>query len=387
MKVLHIIPSLVKGGAERLVLDICQELMTRKNVEVKLLIFRNANDYADLSHAIDLTICPARFIPSITGASLIELDNFKEFLDDSSPDIIHSHLFEAEVVSREYILPKTIYFTHAHDSMIQFRNFGFNTLLKKSGITNWYETHHLLKKYDRITNYFIANSHDTFSYLKKNLPDRFHSRLIELPNAINIEAFNFCKRMKPINELRLITTGSLVPKKNHVFLLEVMKELRRSPYKVHLDILGDGPLRTFLTEKARDRQLEDEISFHGTVNDVFHFLSTSHVYVHPATYEPFGLVIVEAMATGLPVVCLDAKGNRGIVDDGVNGFMIEKPDAKLFAQKILEIVQDGETYQLFSSRARKKAEQYDIKDYTDKLMGCYQQALSKKDKTSSMNSG
>ena len=378
MKVLHIIPSLDKGGAERLVLDICQELMTRKNVEVKLLIFRNVNDYVDLSRGIDLTLCPARVIPSITGASLIELDNFKEFLDGFSPDIIHSHLFEAEVVSREYVLPGSVYFTHAHDNMIQFRNFGLTTLLKKSGITNWYETHRLLKKYDQITNYFIANSHDTFSYLKKNLPERYYPRLIELPNAINIAAFNFCKRESPSNELRLITTGSLVPKKNHVFLLEVLKQLKYFPYKVHLDILGDGPLRMFLTEKAQQEQLEDAITFHGNVDDVFHFLSNSHVYVHPATYEPFGLVIVEAMATGLPVVCLDAKGNRGIVDEEVNGFMIKKPDAKLFAGKILQIVQDAGTYQLFSSRARKKAEQYDIKDYTDKLIEWYQQALSER---------
>lgn len=376
MKVLHIIPSLVKGGAERLVLDICQELMSRKDVEVKLLIFRNTNDYTVLSRAIDLTICPARVIPSITGESLIELDNFKEFLDDFSPGIIHSHLFEAEVVSREYVLPDSIYFTHAHDSMIQFRNFGLSTLLRKSGITNWYETHHLLKKYDRITNYFIANSNDTFSYLRNNLPRRHRSRIIQLTNAINIAAFNFCERETPANELRLITTGSLVPKKNHVFLFEVMKHLIHSPYKIHLDVLGDGPLRSFLTEKAHDQQLEDAITFHGNVDDVFHFLSKSHVYVHPATYEPFGLVIVEAMATGLPVVCLDAKGNRGIVDEGVNGFMIERPDAKLFAGKILQIVQDTGTYQSFSSRARKKAEQYDIKAYTDKLIECYQQALS-----------
>src|SRR6185436_16028939 len=97
--------------------------MTRENVEVKLLIFRNANEYTDLSRSIDLTICPARVIPSMTGESLIELDNLRKFLDDFSPDIIHSHLFEAEVVSREYILPHAIYFTHAHDSMIQFRNF------------------------------------------------------------------------------------------------------------------------------------------------------------------------------------------------------------------------------------------------------------------------
>ena len=352
--------------------------MTRQSIEVKLLIFRNENDYAYLSPAIEIIICPARVIPSITGKAVVEIEEFKKFVDDFSPDIIHSHLFEAEVVSREYILPHSVYFTHAHDNMIQFKNFELSTLLRKSGITNWYEKHRLLKKYDRVTNYFVANSHNTFSYLEKNLPARYHSRLIDLPNAINVAAFSFCKRMLPANELRLISTGSLVPKKNHLFLLEVMKQLRHPGYNVHLDLLGDGPLKSLLIERARQEGLADAVTFHGNVNDVFHFLSNSHVYVHPAVYEPFGLAIVEAMATGLPVVCLDAKGNRGLVDDGINGFMIERPDANLFAQKISEMLKDDETYQSFSIHARKKAEQYDIKDYTDKLIERYQHALSER---------
>jgi glycosyltransferase involved in cell wall biosynthesis len=207
---------------------------------------------------------------------------------------------------------------------------------------------------------------------------RFHPRLIELPNAINIATFSFCKRILPTNELRLISTGSMVPKKNHSFLLEVMKELRHSGHCVHLDLLGDGPLKSLLMERAKLEGLASAVAFHGNVDDVFHFLSKSHVYVHPATYEPFGLALVEAMATGLPVVCLDAKGNRGIVDNGMNGFMLEGQDANLFAQKISETVRDGETYQRFSLHARKKAEQYDIKDYTDKLIERYQQALSEK---------
>jgi glycosyltransferase involved in cell wall biosynthesis len=386
LKILHIIPSLVKGGAERLVLDICHELMGRKDVEVKLLIFRNENQYEQLSEGIDITICPARVIPSITGKSVIEIDAFKKFLDDFSPDIIHSHLNEAEVVSREYILPGTVYFTHAHDNMIQFRNLKPGALLKKTAITNWYEKNRLLKRYSRITNYFIANSADTFTYLQNNLPGPYRPRIFELINAINLAAFPFCRRATPSKELRLITVGSLVPKKNHQFLFEVMNHFRLSPYAVHLDVLGEGSLKSFMLEKTKHDGMEDSITFHGNANDVFDFLSKGHVYVHSATYEPFGLAIAEAMATGLPVVCLDAGGNRGIVDDGINGFMIKSADAEKFAGKILEIVKDPEGYQSFSLRAREKAEWYDIRDYVDRLLTLYKQAFQS-DEISSTNLG
>ena len=71
LKVLHIIPNLLKGGAERLVLDICNELEKRVDVKVKLITFRNDNDYEFMSNELDHEVIPSRFIPSVSGKSII----------------------------------------------------------------------------------------------------------------------------------------------------------------------------------------------------------------------------------------------------------------------------------------------------------------------------
>ena len=81
-----------------------------------------------------------------------------------------------------------------------------------------------------------------------------------------------------------------------------------------------------------------------------------------------GLVLLEAMAAGLPVVTLDGGGNRDLVIDGKNGYLIEKQDPKEFADRILEIYQNKE----MSHFNAEYAKQFDIVAYCEKLVEIYQ---------------
>jgi glycosyltransferase involved in cell wall biosynthesis len=173
-----------------------------------------------------------------------------------------------------------------------------------------------------------------------------------------------------------VSTGSFVHKKNHSFLLDVVIKLKEWGSKIHLEILGDGPLKNELEKRIDQLNVRTEVHLVGNVDDVSRYLNEAQVYVHSATYEPFGLAILEAMATGLPVVCLDAGGNAPLINDGNNGFLIQLQNADLFAQKILQVTKDSETYLQFCKEARKKAEEFDLKSYTDRLIILYKESLS-----------
>src|SRR5687767_5381871 len=146
MKILHIIPSLNTGGAERLTLDICRELNAQGH-EVKLVISRDVNDYKLLSKDVDLHYLPAYVRPSVFGTWEKNLEPLNDFIRAFNPDIIHSHLFEAEILSRENIFEGISYFTHCHDNMPQFRNLSLQTVFNKKRLTNYYEKKHLLRQY------------------------------------------------------------------------------------------------------------------------------------------------------------------------------------------------------------------------------------------------
>ena len=93
--------------------------------------------------------------------------------------------------------------------------------------------------------------------------------------------------------------------------------------------------------------------------------------MHAATYEPFGLVLIEAMAAGLPVVCLDGGGNRDIMEQNKNGIMVHQQDAKVFAEAILHIANNPTIYNEMSAYAAQYAARFDIKPYVDRLLELY----------------
>lgn len=376
MRVLHLIPSLEKGGAERLTIDIVRELQRREGFVVQLMVLRNKNEYPALTKEISVVECPSwfRFRPGRKNRS--DYTAYQALIRTFRPQIIHSHLFEAEFFSRHYRLPGVTYFSHLHDNMSPFENFTVASLFSRQRITAALEKKQLLKKYLGCNNHFIANSADTGNFFRKRLPAALTKNLYVLPNGIDLSRFPFLDRKFPSQEIRLVTTGSLVKKKNHAFLVAVMAGLKKTGKTFRLDVLGNGPLRGELEKLRDDSGLRNEIFFHGNVDDVHQYLQAAHVYVHAATYEPFGLAMVEAMASGLPVVCLDGEGNRPLIEEGGNGYCLRRPEPGVFVQRVRHIVSGENVYRQFSRHAGTIAQRYSITDYVTRLITLYQQALN-----------
>lgn len=134
---------------------------------------------------------------------------------------------------------------------------------------------------------------------------------------------NFLVTRGPATDLArradLVTVGSLEPRKNQRYLLEVLAAARAQGHRLTLDVVGEGPDRRSLAERARVLGLQDQVRFLGYVPDAAHTLPAYRAYVHPARREPFGLALVEAMAAGLPVVAAPVGGIPQLFDEGVEG--------------------------------------------------------------------
>lgn len=371
LKIIQIIPSLAKGGAERLVLDLCIELSKRPDIEIQLITFYEENKYKYLSKTIKHKIIKSSFIPSITGQTIYNITDLQAYIVSFKPDIIHTHLWEAELVSRQINYPKAIWISHFHDNMIQLKNTYFPT--SKKDLIYIYEKHLATSKYKFLNNRFICISNDTFKYANKVLPKQFKNNIYKLPNAIDLNRFQN-KKIKSNHQLKLINIGSFVEKKNQAFLIPIIKKLIDKNIPVQLHLLGDGKNRTYIMQLIEQNKLLDYIILHGNVNNVEEYLSKSDIYVHSAYYEPFGLVLLEAMAAGLPVVCLDGGGNRDIIENGKNGFIIKDQNVDEFVERILELHNNQKLYTEISTYAQQYAMQYDIKPYVDKLLEIYQKA-------------
>jgi len=373
LRILHIIPRLRKGGAERLCLDICHQLQKRCDVQIRLITFSDENQYPFLTQQIDWQVVPASVQLSVFRKNQLNVDALQKAIDDFAPDVIHTHLFEAEIVSRSCCYSKAKWFSHCHDNMRQFRNFSIKTLFNKQLLTNYFEKHYLFSHYKANGgNTFIAISRDTEQYFSKTAC-KFDVQF--LPNAIDYERF-VCKTNRQIStKLRLINVGSYQTKKNQCFLVEVAKILKNRNIDFEINFLGDGEKFAEVAKLICENNLDSSVFQRGNVDNVEEYLWQSDIYIHSSYYEPFGLVLLEAMAAGLPVVTLDGRGNRDLIVQGKNGYMVYKPDAQQFANCILEIWNDKSKYQAMSEFAQQFAQQFDINPYIDRLLAVYNKMI------------
>lgn len=372
MKILYVIPSLQKGGAERLAIDICREVTARREHKALLLVLSDNNQYSYQTKDLPIRKTSSSVSLSFLKKSKIDLLDFEKIITEFKPDIIHSHLFVAEIFSREITYPGVKYFTHCHDNMPQLRNLSVQTVFNKKLLTDFYEKQHLLKKYLKCNNKFIAISEHTKEYFESVLPSSLRKNVSLLNNAIDFKQFNVVNQRRSLDKIRIVNVGSFVEKKNQQFFIFIAEELQRRNLNVEIVLLGNGPLYAAIKKQIEQKGLQQTISMPGNVMQVEDYYAQANLYIHTAIYEPFGLVLLEAMASGLPVVSLDGGGNRGLVTDA-NGFMLYEQNAKLFADKVELLFNDVMLYNKLSEGAVAFARQFDIVSYTDKLLKLYEE--------------
>lgn len=349
-------------------MDICNQLSQISQVEVKLVIFRDEVKYDITDYPFEIKVIPSKISLSLIRKAKFEVSELEKFISNYQPNIIHSHLFEAELISRTVTYPHAKWFSHCHDNMLQLRHFNLSTLFYKSRLTNYYEKWYLFKRY-KINNgtKFIAISNHTSEYFKK-VQSLYNVTLLH--NAINVDKFKRPSELTKSNseEIRIVNIGSFVKKKNQAFLIDIILALNKRRIRTKTYFLGDGPTRNEVEEKAKTLGVSDQCFFEGNVNQVEQYLWDADIYVHTARYEPLGLVLLEAMAAGLPVVSLDGGGNKDLIINGKNGYLVEQEDAQTFVNKIKLAINNSN----ISDYCLQFSKEYDIKRYINKLLKLYQ---------------
>lgn len=209
---------------------------------------------------------------------------------------------------------------------------------------------------------YIKNSKISGYY--KNNSDRF----FELPFGVDLDKFKFEARRK--DKKRLLFVGGL--DKAHYFkgLGILLKALKKAPQDLFLRVVGDGDLKPFYINQAAKLGLADRVDFCGRLpeKELIKEYQEAGIFVLPSinSHEAFGLVILEAMAAGTPIVASDLFGVRTVFEPGKNGFLAEPGDPDSLAKAIQSVLSSD--YQAFSDRSRKIVEEkYDWKIIGDKL--------------------
>lgn len=184
-------------------------------------------------------------------------------------------------------------------------------------------------------------------------------KLFYLPNMIHVRSV---PKRTQFNSVPVIgTMGRFVEKKGFEIFLQGIKALKEQQVPVRAILGGDGPLKQNLQQMAEDFGIADLVSFPGWVEDKQAFFASLDIFILPSLHEPFGIVLIEAMAAGLPCITTDTEGPCEIIRHDQDAIMIEKARPYQMAKEIIELIEDPERAFMMGYAAHMKTlEKYDI---------------------------
>lgn len=181
------------------------------------------------------------------------------------------------------------------------------------------------------------------------------------------------------DETVLISVGRLAPEKNWDTLIRAFAKVSLHHPEWRLVLIGDGPGRDGLQSLAAELGIAERVTFLGSLpfDKIPRYLKAADAFSFASVTETQGLVTIEAMAAGLPVIAVDGSGTRDIVEHGKEGFLVENdPDA--LAKGIDELLSDPQRMRRFSHHALKKAKTFDVHALGKQLVSVYEQAIQDK---------
>ncbi|GHV86360.1 glycosyl transferase [Spirochaetia bacterium] len=173
----------------------------------------------------------------------------------------------------------------------------------------------------------------------------------------------------------LLFAGRVAKEKNLSFIIQLFPELLAVHPDLVLVIAGSGPYQDYYIEEAQNCITGKHCVFTGYLEreDLSLAYAISHIFIMPSLTETQGLVTIEAMLSGIPVVAIGAMGTVQVMEGDRGGFMV-KNDPEEFKARVLDLLNDEELYQQKAEDARQYAQRWTIGHITEQLIEIYREA-------------
>jgi len=336
------------GGISEHIHNLTNELRKRGH-DVFILTSRIRDGhipFEDPPHVIrigrGITVPVNKSFASITFSPLITR-KIKKILDEGGYDIVHIHGTLAPTIPLV-----TLYYT---------QTMTFFTFHASHGESKGYELFKpiLQKAFDRIDG-LIAVSEEAKNTIARYFPGNY--RII--PNGVDVERFkpdgNVIRGLKSRNTKVILFVGRFEPRKGVKYLIKAMRRVLKEIPDARLVLVGGGPLRKFYTQLVEE-EIKDKVHFAGIVprEKLPAYYRSADVFVSPAIEgESFGIVLLEAMASGLPVIASRIPGYTHVFKEGDEGFFFKPKDHKDLAEKLIVLLKNDELRREMGRKGRER---------------------------------
>lgn len=298
----------------------------------------------------------------------------KKIIENGGYDAVHCHTPMGSVVTRLAAKNarkkglKVIYTAHGFHF--------YNGASKK----NWLLFYPVEKYLSRFTDCLILINNEDYQLAKNK---GFKAGKIVKINGVGVDVSKFkCvdseekKRLRKQygysdDEFIMIYPANLTAEKNHIMLFKALKEVLKKHKNVRLLCPGHTELLNEYENDVKNLNIADKVEFLGYRRDIEYLAALSDVSLSASVREGLPVNLIEAMAIGNAIVATDVRGNRDLVRDGVNGFIVNIGDYKLMADRICRLLESPELIEKFRKVNLESVKSFSVEAVNNQLVGIY----------------
>lgn len=377
LKVMHVIARLNIGGPAVYVIQLVDRL-NASGCQAQIVCGTVGKDEGDMRYLADQKHLPLTVIPSLGReispiSDLATIYHLWRLMRHECPDVVHTHTAKAGFVGRIAAwlarIPVIVHTFHGH---------VFAGYFGKNKTRVFIQLERLCA---RLSTRIITLS----ALLKRELADIYHiapaSQIeiielgFELDELIQVNRNQSDFRIQqhiPADVPLVGIVGRLVPIKNHDLFLRAAKKILETTPDAHFAIVGDGERRAELEGMAHDLGIAEHVHFAGWITDTGPVYAALNVVVLCSHNEGLPVSLIEAMATGVPVVATAVGGVHDLLEEGRLGAMVPPGDTEALAQAIIKTLHGAES--VIAARAA-VIERYSIQRSAERTQSLYRTLL------------
>jgi glycosyltransferase involved in cell wall biosynthesis len=370
LNILQIILNLEIGGAQEVVRTLSKTLAEQGH-QVVVCSFRDGPLREDLEAAgIQVEILPERrysflALPLFGWEMLTLRAEILTLVQTYEIDIIQTHLLQ----SLDFLIA-TLHFTPEHPALFwTVHNYHF--LLQETDLPRFRWLLGPKRGAYRLLyrlclpwiEGIIAVSADVREQVLRVM-DPPSEKVAVIPNCVEIERYqqkvnrtNLRRKLDLTPEDHcLLVVATLKEQKGHRFLLEAVAELFPDHPELQVFFAGDGALRDSLIEQTETLHVADQVHFLGNRDDVPELLAACDLFVLPSLWEGLAMALIEAMASGVPIIATDVSGSRQVIKDQETGLLVPPGDSQALAEAIQLLLTEPARADKLARQARAQAQ-------------------------------
>lgn len=321
-----------------------------------------------IKHQIDFERTPFSF------KNIVAYFQLKKLFRNNNYKIVHCQSPTAGFFTRMAFL----HFRNKERKIV-YTAHGFH-FFKGAPLLNWILFYPVEKCLSRVTDAIITINNEDYQISKK----RFKCKTYKIPGiGIDLNKYSRTENATDIEKLRgelglnnddfvLIFVGELSKRKNQIFLIKCFRELLKRGYsEIKLLLVGEGVKMPFYKSYVIKNNLQNNVIFCGYRNDVPKLFSIANISVSSSLQEGLPVNVMEAMASGLPLIVTNCRGNADLVMNGENGYTIDFDDEEAFVQAVIKLHNDRKLLYDMGHKSKELILHYSIENVQEQMKSIY----------------